>query len=478
MGSHLALFLFLSLSSTSFAGITIATTGSNASNVVASPAAGAGPNFYYSNISGSTDGVNWLAGTGANNSCATSGGLTVNPNCRDSTSPFTLTASDTVPTSGNSTMTIFYLAAGAVQPAPSPTTSIAGLGTYITSFRYTANSVAGPSNFSFGTICGVLAAAGLAINSACVPNDPTTLFTVQLYIVADANGDTIFESGESILPFNFSVLSQIPINSSIPNQIGLYGFQTFPGDGEVYLKPEQIAEGTGTNGAYAVNFYYVTSPNNVYDPNFNTSAPGIFAQINQELHEPAATTAFQQIILNSDGTLPTNYITGLSNGTNYYFRASLVDAAGNIGYMTPATDDLPASPPLPFQWHAARPDQIAGLLSKNGECFIATAAYGTPMAKQVQILREFRDKILMKSQSGQKFIYWYYKNGNALAGKIRDRDEIRAVVRALLYPIIGYGWLALKIGAFNAALLISTILMLPLLLIQLRRSRKILEDIS
>jgi len=348
----LTFVLIQALSFSAFGNIVISTEETNASNVLPSTVPGTGPNFFYSNISGIPDREtppNWPAGTGLAGSCDQSHGFLVNPNCRDSSQNFNFSASDTVPTSGNSTMSIFYIAAGAPQPVPSQTTAIANLGTIVASFSYSANNLTGPSNLTFGAICNVLAGAGQPISSTCVPTDPSTPFVAQLYVVADANGDGIFESGESLLSFTFTVLSQIPINSSISNQTGFYGFQTFPGDSEVILLPSAIAEGSAVAGAYAVNFYYVSSSK--FEP-----GEKMFSHINAEQTEPGIIVPFQQILLDSDGTLSSYHITGLDNGTTYYFRASLVDAAGNVGYMTPATDDLPANPPLPFQWHVAQPE--------------------------------------------------------------------------------------------------------------------------
>ncbi len=479
MRRHLALILFFSLSSTSFATITIATTGTNASNAVASTVTAGGPTFYYSNPSGISDGLsppNWAAANPA--VPCTPASFQVNPNCRDPTSLFYFQATDSVATTGNATLYIRYVTSGSTAPVAgaAPGTLISTIGTAVFQMPYTANNVATATTLHFGDICNALSSdATLGISSTCVATNPTTPVQAQLYIIADANGDGYYGPGEDLLTFTFTVQSSIPINSSITDQIGLYSFQTFPGDGEVDIN-QPLPGGIGLSQAYAVNFYYVTGPD-VYTAFSSTT----FQTINADNVEPATTIPYFQILLDGNGNLTGNAaITGLSNGTSYYFRSSIVDGAGNIGYIESAAsgDDTPANPPLPFEWHAAKPDQIAGLLKKNGQCFIATAAYGTPMAKQVQILREFRDKILMKTSSGKKFVYWYYKNGNALADKIRDRDDIRAVVRTVLYPVIGYGWLALKIGAFNAALLISTLLMLPLLLIQLRRSRKILEDIT
>ena len=39
-------------------------------------------------------------------------------------------------------------------------------------------------------------------------------------------------------------------------------------------------------------------------------------------------------------------------------------------------------------------------------CFIATAAFGSPIADEVIVLRNWRDQILMRTFIGQKFIFF------------------------------------------------------------------------
>jgi len=69
-------------------------------------------------------------------------------------------------------------------------------------------------------------------------------------------------------------------------------------------------------------------------------------------------------------------------------------------------------------------------------CFIATAAYGTSMHPHLDSLRAFRDQYLMTSASGRAVVRFYYRHSPPIAAYIAKRDWLRAVVRALLAPIV------------------------------------------
>jgi hypothetical protein len=69
-------------------------------------------------------------------------------------------------------------------------------------------------------------------------------------------------------------------------------------------------------------------------------------------------------------------------------------------------------------------------------CFIATAAYGSVMAGDVQLLRSFRDTVLRTTILGELAVEAYYTFGPAVAGVVGESDLLRATARRLLAPLI------------------------------------------
>jgi hypothetical protein len=113
-------------------------------------------------------------------------------------------------------------------------------------------------------------------------------------------------------------------------------------------------------------------------------------------------------------------LTGLDSDTIYDFKAQLkYDDTMIEGITLQFTTDTHSIPP------------------PTGGCFIATAAYGTPTAEQIDVLREFRDIVLLESIAGSQFVALYYQLSPPVADFIAGNELLRTLVRELLIdPIV------------------------------------------
>ena len=77
---------------------------------------------------------------------------------------------------------------------------------------------------------------------------------------------------------------------------------------------------------------------------------------------------------------------------------------------------------------------------EGGGCLIATAAYGSELAPQVQMLREIRDNQLMNTESGSAFMTTfneaYYSFSPIIADMERESPMFKEIVKAGLTPML------------------------------------------
>jgi len=120
-------------------------------------------------------------------------------------------------------------------------------------------------------------------------------------------------------------------------------------------------------------------------------------------------------------------------GNNYFIQIEGVDSVGGTPYI----------------WgFIPRPEgrcwiNPAVILGEPG-CFIATAAYGTPLAEEIEVLRQFRDEVLLQNSLGSQFVNFYYEVSPPLADFLSGHELLRTLVRELLVdPVV---WVVDAIG--------------------------------
>jgi len=110
---------------------------------------------------------------------------------------------------------------------------------------------------------------------------------------------------------------------------------------------------------------------------------------------------------------------GLVAETHYYVGVRAVDACAQSGPLSVVELDTPKR-----------------VFATVSACFVATAAYGTPLAREVSVLRRFRDRQLGNHALGRAFVAAYGVAGPPLARVISELPALRAVARGVLSPIV------------------------------------------
>ncbi|MDH5676881.1 MAG: hypothetical protein OEZ06_32495 [Myxococcales bacterium] len=110
---------------------------------------------------------------------------------------------------------------------------------------------------------------------------------------------------------------------------------------------------------------------------------------------------------------------GLVQQTHYYVGVRAMDACAGVGPLAVA--------------EFTTPERIFATVTP---CFVATAAYGSPLAREIGVLRRLRDRYLMPHALGRSLVNMYYAAGPTLAAWIAEHPDMRSAVRSLLSPLV------------------------------------------
>ena len=118
-------------------------------------------------------------------------------------------------------------------------------------------------------------------------------------------------------------------------------------------------------------------------------------------------------------------ISGLDPGVTYYFACTAYSATG---------DESNFSGEIVYASNTGSSSSSGNFAAVK--CFIATAAYGSGLAPEVAVLREFRDSHLLTNRAGKAFVEWYYSVSPPIAAFIAEHEAVKAALRWGLAPIV------------------------------------------
>jgi hypothetical protein len=223
-------------------------------------------------------------------------------------------------------------------------------------------------------------------------------------------------------------------------------YSSYPVNSASVSKPEVFLE------QYSFAYYRF---NPTTSPNLTITINGTPAIVARAFRKDAGTQAITEFPFStaypSSFTIPnadtaSEIVLLLTNSSDNTTQNANFSTDGSTQATAPVTATAPATTPVSVS-------TTGGGGGGGGGCFIATAAYGSYLHPQVQILRDFRDAHLLTNVPGRAFVALYYRISPPIAGFIAQHTLLRLLVRLLLTPIV------LAIAHPAAATLLLTVAM-------------------
>ena len=117
-----------------------------------------------------------------------------------------------------------------------------------------------------------------------------------------------------------------------------------------------------------------------------------------------------------------------------------IEIVGGQLHSVTVASPTPIPTPTPIPAPTLPPAAEQTQESEGGGCLIATAAFGSEMAPQVQFLREIRDNTVLQTESGSAFMagfnQFYYSFSPAVADYERENQAFKEIVKLTLTPLL------------------------------------------
>jgi signal recognition particle receptor subunit beta len=224
-----------------------------------------------------------------------------------------------------------------------------------------------------------------------------------------------------------------------------YRFVSWSGDVGTIANVEAAATTITMSGDYSITANFVT----VYDLTISSTAGG------------SVTTPGEGTFTYDEGTVVDLVATP---GAGYRF-VNWTSDVGTIANVEDATTNITMHDDyeITANFEEDTPFPI--------RCFIATAAYGTPMAEEIQILRELRDEYLLTNSLGQTFVDFYYKVSPPTAEFITEHPSLKPIVRTGLVPVVAMSTVVVDTTPAEKMVMVGLMVLISVVVVWATRRR-------
>ncbi len=171
----------------------------------------------------------------------------------------------------------------------------------------------------------------------------------------------------------------------------------------------------------------IKTDDGMFEPAFTPDTEQLLLPVALDMCRDPQDASKNRCITMAPGTAMEATVAGLRASTHYTVRVSARDRlCGQVGPS--ASADFTT---------------LTQSFATVSPCFIASAAYGSPLAAEIHVLRALRDRHLANHALGRALIRVYYALGPKLAEPVAEHVWLGSAARAVLGPVVrSAAWLA------------------------------------